>query len=176
MNPILTQLEQATMAKVNPPALQQAVNKIVKMGKHILYSPESRDVVSKNLKMIDQGHAPQLIGEGTAKVLGLVIHASKGTMPPKIGIPASTIIMCEILDLLEKAGKVQITPDFVAQCVKAVGSSILVLYGATPEMMQKFFSSPQAQAKLGGKPAQQPAQPPQQPAGGLIQSAQGVAA
>lgn len=164
MNPILTKIEQATLAKVNPPPLQKAVVKMVDMGKHILYSPESRKLVMSQLNA--PGELTHKIGEGVAKLLGMIIHASQGTLPPKVGVPAASILLCEVLDMVEKSGKAQITNDFVAKCMNEMGSSVMQLYGATPEKVQAMFSKAQAQGKLP-KGAQQPS---------LVQSAQGVPA
>ena len=170
MNPILQKVEQAALAKVNPPQLAQAVNKMVGMGKHLLYSPNAQKLVKEELS--SSASIPDAIGEGVARILGMIIHASKGTLPPKVAIPTATILMCEVIDLLEQAGKAQVTNQFVGECAKSLSSALMQLFGATPEKLQSLFNK----AKQPGAQPEQPAQPAQQPAGGLIQSAKGVAA
>jgi hypothetical protein len=166
MNQLLAQTRQGILSKINPPNLAPAVQKIEQMGQQIMYSPQSRDlVVSQLSKGVNQ---PHVIGEGIAKVLGMVFHASKGTMPPKIAIPAATLMLCDGLDMLEQSGKVHVTPDFLAQCMQEMTSSVLQLFGVTPQKLQQYFAQAQAKGAIPG--AQQPNQPAQ---GGLIASVKG---
>jgi hypothetical protein len=62
--------------------------------------------------------------------------------------------------------------DFLAECMKAMGSAVLQVFGVSPQKLQQIVGSAQ-----GGQPAQ-PAQPPQgamppaPPPGGIVTGAQ----
>ncbi|MES2183041.1 MAG: hypothetical protein V4505_00715 [Pseudomonadota bacterium] len=138
MNPLLQKTEDAIMSRVNPPQLQPVVQKIVDAGKKVMYSPETRDLLIKQLSAL--GEPAEVIGAGVAGLLGILVNQSKGTIPMQAGIPAATILLCEGLDLLEQAHSVQVTPDFLAECMQDLSSALLQAAGVTPEKLQALAS------------------------------------
>ena len=85
----------------------------------------------------------------------ILYQQSKKTMPITVMGPTAFLLMLEGLDFLEKAGKIEVTPDLLDEATKDFGSSFLQLFGVTPEKMQSMIA-----AKQGGQP-----QPPTPPAG-----------
>jgi hypothetical protein len=47
--------------------------------------------------------------------MGILYHASKKTAPMQALIPAGMLLLFEGLQFLEDAGRVQVTPDFLAR-------------------------------------------------------------
>ena len=88
----------------------------------------------------------------------------------KAAIPAATILLCEALDFMEKAGKVQVNPNTLAQAMQALASSLLQLFGVTPDKLQGALQQAQGQ-----QATQQPQQAtPSAPVGGILSNAAGA--
>lgn len=174
MNPILTQLVQATYESLKQPQLQPVIQKMVQAGEKFLYSEETRDLLVQQLN--EQGEPDEVIGDGVAKLMAILLNQSKGTAPMEVLIPASAIILCEALDLLEQSGQVQLDNEFVAQCFQSMTSSLLQLLGVTPEKMEEMVGQAQGSAAPGAADSMAPATgsaAPAAPGGGIIQSARG---
>lgn len=160
-NPLLQKTQQAIVAKV-PPDKMNAFQRIVKAGTIVMDEPKMHEMILNQLN--GPGDPAELVGAGTAKLLGILFNQSKGTMPMEAAIPAATVLMCEGLGILEEVGKVKITPEFLAQCTQEMGSSVLQLFGVTPDKLQGILNK--AGNKMPG------AQPPAAPApGGIIAGA-----
>lgn len=163
MNEILQKTEQEILAKANP-QLVPVIQKVADAGRTFMYADQNRELLAQQLS--GDGSPEDLIAEGVAKLIGVLYNQSKKTLPMQVMVPASTIILCDVLDMLEQAGKVEVTPEFLASCMKSLSGNILRLFGVGPEQMQKFFDK----AKAGGA---MPQATPQ--GGGLIQQARGAA-
>ena len=159
-NPMLAQIEQQTEAKV-PADLKPTFERIVAAGQKVMYSPQTHKMMTDQMAQGEPAHAA---GEGIAKLFGILMHESKGTLNMKAAIPAMTSLLCEALDFMEQAGKVQITPDVIAKATQEMASSIMQMLGVTPEKLQGMMGKGQT-----AQPAQQPSQPAQMP--GIIQGA-----
>jgi hypothetical protein len=159
---ILQKIEDGVQAKV-PQPLQAAYQKIVIAGMKIMFSAQTHPFMVKQLtKPGDQvDHVAQYI----AGLLGVMYKQSKNTMPLKAGIPAAVALMCEALDFLEKAGKLQVTKDVIAQCTKGVAAYVMQKFGVTPQRLAQMKQQQPAQPAPAAAPASAP---------GLIQQQQGA--
>lgn len=169
-NPLLQKTEQAVLAKVQP-NLQMALQRTVSAGLHIMYGSKGNILAQQLSKTPDYAHN---VGEGAAKLVGILFHQSKNTMPMNVAVPAATIFMCEGLDFLEKAGRVQVTPELLAETTQDMGASVLQLFGVTQDKMQQMIAQKAAQgspgqAQAGASPMAAPTPPP-----GIINAAQGA--
>lgn len=145
-NPLLQKTEQQTEAKVLP-KFKGAFDRIISAGLKVMYSPETHDMM---VSQLGEQNPPEInVGEGVAKLMGILWHEGKGTLPMQAFIPASLILLCEGMDFAEKAGKIQVTPDTLAAATKELMSSLMQILGITPEKIQA--------AKAQAQPAQQAA-------------------
>jgi hypothetical protein len=169
MNPLIQKAQAGFMAKV-PQQYQQAVQKAVTAGKLVMYDKQKG--LQMFMQQMQSGINPENIGAGVAKLIGILFNKSNKTMPMQVAIPAASLLLCEGLQFLEDAGKVKVDADFLAECMKAMGSAVLQVFGVSPQKLQQIVGSAQ-----GGQPAQ-PAQPPQgamppaPPPGGIVTGAQ----
>jgi hypothetical protein len=173
VDPLLTKVEAAIKAKV-PANLQNAFQRIITAGMQVMYSPQTQKLMQR--QMNQQGNPADVAGDGVAKLLGILYKQSKNTLPIKAGIPAAQILLCEALDFMEKAGKIKITNDLIAQATKSMLGAILQMFGVTPQKLQAMAQAKQtgqqpAQASAQPAPAMPPAALPQ---GGIINSAMGA--
>ena len=143
-NPLLKQTEEAIQAKV-PKNMQEAFQRIVLAGSKVMYSKESQNLIADELK--SDGDPAEIAGTGVAKLLGLLMAHSKGTMPMQAAIPAITVLLCEALDFMEQAGKVKVDADLLARATQDMASAVMQMMGLTPDklssIMQKSGQTPQ---------------------------------
>ena len=139
MNPLLEKTKQAILQSADE-RLRPVIQKVVDAGLKVMFSPETRELTLRQLK---GGADPEAIGAGAAKLMGVLFNQSKGTIPMQAAIPASTILLCEALQFLEDAGVAQVNQDLLAQSMKATGSSILQMFGVTPDKLQGMIGNQQ---------------------------------
>lgn len=140
-NEMMQQVEQQMQAKV-PPESKAGFEKAVTAGLKVMYESKGGVITQQLSKSDDYAHN---VGEGVAKLIGILFQQSKGTLPIEIAFPAASIFMCEGLDFLEKAGKVEVTPELLAETTQDMTASVLQLYGITPEQMQQVIAEKQGQ-------------------------------
>ena len=156
-NPILLKMEKAVTAKV-PKHQMQAFRKIITAGTKVMYSENMHKMLVEQLK--SPGDSADMAGEGVAKLMGILITQSKGTMPMQAGSPAAAVLLCEALDMMEQLGKVKVTNDILAQAVQTMSSGILRLFGVTPQRLDQMMTEAR-QKQQASQPPQAEAQPQQ---------------
>src|ERR1700756_2667745 len=109
---ILQKTEQQIKAKV-PPDLQPGFQRALAAALNIMYNDQQ---LPKMMAGIQQIQDPiQGAARGAAHLFGVLITQSKSQIPISIASAVAVCVMFEFLDLMEKAGKVKVTPDIVAQ-------------------------------------------------------------
>jgi hypothetical protein len=174
-NPQLEQVEQAVQAKV-PPDLMPAFERIVTAGLKVMYAPETRQMLANQLKQ--PGDPAQIVGEGIAKLMGILYQQSKGTMPMKAAIPAAQVLTCEAIDFAAKAGIMQVSSDTIAQTTKEMVTYLLQVFGFSQAKIQQFIQAGMDHsASQGTMPASADAGAgaPPPAAGGIVAGARGAA-
>lgn len=164
-NPMLEQAEQGIQSKV-PSNLQEPLSRVVHAGLTIMYSPQLAQ--QRNDHMAVSKDPAQDAGQGAARLISNLYQQSNKTMPVEVIVPASMIFAFEYLDLVAKAGKVQITPDLIAQATQAVADAVLPLLGVTKDKLAGMI----AQSQRGGTPGQSSAPAAPTPSAGIIGNAQ----
>lgn len=156
-NQLLMNVEQQVAAKV-PQDQKERFDKIVLAGMKIMYSPETSEMMQSQLKK--EGDPTENAGEGAAKLFGIMMHESKGTMPMAAAIPAMQVLLCEGLDFMEQAGMIEVTNDIIAESTKSMMGYILQMIGVKKEQMDKYMQAGMqaSDAKSGAAP-QATAQP-----------------
>lgn len=145
-DPILQKVEQAVQAHVAQPD-QAAFQKVLALGMNIMHSPQSHQYMVAELSK--PGDPAEKVGEGVAKLIAVMLHKSKGTMPMKAAMPAAQVLVCEALDFMAQSKKVTITNDLVAASCKAFATYFLQALKVTPQKMQSMMenASQQVNAK-----------------------------
>ena len=150
-NPLLQKTEQAVTDKV-PANLKSGFQKAVTVGLKIMYSDDGQNIMKDQL--MKSGDYANNAAEGAAKLLGELYKQSKMTLPMTIGIPAVTVLMCEALDFIEQAGKTKITPDLLAEAMKALSAYVLQLFGVSQDKLHDMTQqAKQAQQQGNVRPA-----------------------
>lgn len=160
MNPLIEKVRQAVLAKADP-RLVPVIEKIEAAGQKVMYAEKTR---GQMFKQLGDGSDPEAVGQGVAKLVGILFNESKRTAPMEALIPAAVLLLCEGLDFLEQSGAVKVTNEFISDCTLAMGSSVAQMFGATPDKLQGMVDA------SGKPPAPAPAAAPAP--GGILASAQ----
>lgn len=155
-NPLLLKMEDAITAKV-PPKQMPTFKKIISAGTRVMYSEKMHKMVVDQLKK--PGNPADMAGEGVAKLMGILITQSKGTMPMEAGSPAAGVLLCEALDMMEQLGKVKVTNDVLAEAMQSMASGLLQLFGVTPEKLSAMMAEAQQKAQKQKQQAQRSQKP-----------------
>ena len=164
-NQMLAQAEQGIQSKL-PQAMQQDLQKVLHAGMTILYSPQLQGQLQQRIKT--SADPIKDASEGAARLISNLYQQSNKTMPTALIVPAAMIFAFEYLDLVQKAGKIQITPQMISQTTTAVGDTVLPLFGMTKDKLAALI----AHAKQNPQGAPQAA--PQAAPTGILGSAQGA--
>jgi hypothetical protein len=158
---LLLKAQAAIMQKTDP-RLAPAIKKTVAAGQEVMYSPHTRQMT---VRALGQAKDPEAIGQAVAKLVGVLFNQSHKTLPMQVLVPAATLLLFEGLQFMEDAGAIKITPNFLAECTKSMGSSVLQLFGVTPDKLQSMVNQnkPGAQSAQPAPPAQ--ASQPNAPSG-----------
>ena len=148
-NAILQQVEQAIQAKVQPKD-QSAFQRIVTAGLKVMYDPQTHPIMVR--QMSKPGDPAEVAGEGAASLLAILYKESKGTMPIGPGILAAQIWLCEGLDFMAQAGKIQVSDDVVAMATKSMMAHILQIFHVPPAKINQAMHAGAAQQQ-GAQPA-----------------------
>lgn len=147
MNPILQQAEDAVRAK----SKAKGIDKVVQAGEGIMFSDGGAQLFKEQIER--EGDMIENAAEGTAKLVGILFQQSHNTMPMDTAVAGGTILLYRGLDFLEEAGRIQITPEVVAQATKAFSGYVLQLFGVSQDKLQGMV----AQAGQGQQATPAPA-------------------
>ena len=152
-NLLLIQSENGIRAKV-PSNLKSAFDRVIEAGLTVMYSPE---ISSRRHAFIEQSKdQAKDAGEGAERLIKNLYAQSNKTMPEDVIVPCAMIFAFEYLDLVEKTGKAQITPDLVGKATMITSQSVLQgMYGITKDHLEQIMRQHQA-----GQPVTLPGAPP----------------
>jgi hypothetical protein len=164
MNPLLQKTTQAVLQKADP-RIRPVIEKLFQAGKKVMYAPQTRQFM---VKQLGDGKDPEAVGAGVAKIIAIIFNQSNKTAPMQALIPAAVLLLMEGLQFLEDAGAIKVNPQSLAQYTQAMGSSVLQMFGVTPDKLQGMVNT----SKTATTPAPTAAAVP--PAGGILNQAQGA--
>lgn len=147
--PLLQMAEQKLQQSVKP-QFQQALQMVVHAGLTILYSPGLQATLQHHLKNLS--NPAQEGGTGAARMMGELQKQAKGKIPTPVLMPAAIILLCEYFDLLSKVGKVQVTPDLLAQASQIAAQTMLNASGIKQSDVQRMIAKQQSKAGQSSPP------------------------
>lgn len=174
-HPLLTKIAQQLIDKT-PQQLRDPLERAVMAGNKIMYS-EKTSRMFKN-QMSQKLPLPELVGEGAAKLMGILYADSQKQLPMRVLIPAGMILVLQALEFMMDSGVIEdVDNKLVAESTKEFTSAFLQLLGVTPQALEQILQKGTAEMARKQQAARQPQQPmqpePQQP-GGIIAGQQGA--
>lgn len=168
-NPLLQKTEQSIQAKI-PAQYMAEFQSVLAASLKLLYSSSLHQRMAQGIQT--SPNPEQNVALGAANIVGLALNQNPQRHNVQAIVPAVTVIMCEMLDFVGQTGKVQITPDLIAQCTEDTGSNTLKMLGISQDQMHQVVAKGLAQRDKtqGAAPMQEKLQQPQQ-TGGIIGSA-----
>lgn len=155
-NQALLKVVETITAKVNPKVRKQ-FDRIVLAGMKLMYADQMEGYLREQ---IASGPPAQAAGQGAAKLLGVLQTKFNGTAPIEAMGPAGVVLVCEALDVLEKLGKAEVTPELVAEAMKEYSAAYLQMLGITREKLEGMMGAAKQQDAPAAQ-AEQPAPSPQ---------------
>lgn len=135
MDPMLAKIQQDIESKL-PPNVKDAADRIIVAGLKILYSPQTHPIVQTLYDKIQKdGFQPTAIATGMVNFLGMIYKASRGKMSVAVAFPAGVVLLCYVLDDLEKTRGLKITQPLVKDIGKQMASQMKTMLtggGAQP--------------------------------------------
>lgn len=175
-NPLIAQVVSDIEAKV-PKGKEQVFAKIVLGAEKAIYSKETQNMAQA--QMDRPGPPEKNAAEGAVKLLFMLFQQSKSTMPMDVAVLAVMTVMYEFVQLLEDAGRIEITPMFIDGITKAFIMNLVQALGISAKRLdalgkigtrfqdrQKEQNGVISQQRMGQSQQmqQQPQQTPPQPA------------
>lgn len=135
------------------PQLAQAINKVIQAGLRILYSQETRKMLTDGLTQ----DAPigDVLSQEVAGLMKVMDDRAQGKIPRKAIIPAAVALMQDLVAFVKETGIAQPTDDDM----KAALQKVVLL------LVDQFKPDTQGAATPQQQPVQQPPAPQQQPMG-----------
>lgn len=171
-DPLLRQTVKNVERSLNP-RTRGSYDSTVSAGMTLMWSQKFDQERESFLAMIKgPDDVPRIVAKGIVKVISIIQNEIKNAKEPiPAAVPAALVLMCQILEYVEKKRGIDITPNIVDRTTHLVNQGIFALYNITPEVIQAIQSrkkggAPQAQpnAQTEAPPAP-PTQPPAAPAG-----------
>lgn len=125
-NALLIRMKDSVEQKL-PDQLKEPVERIVLAGMKLLYSPETHQQIIQPIYEAVKGNGfkPEQIGTGMLNLLSTISQAAQGKMPVEAAFPAGVILLCYVLDDLERTKGLTITQDLLTK----IGSTMVRKFG-----------------------------------------------
>lgn len=150
------QVTNAMVAAINekiPDEIQEQVDQLVTAGMTVMHSEKSHEMMLNQLRA--EGDVLENIGEGVAKLVGILWKDAQGNIDIKAVVPAGMILLCNVMEFASEAGMVELSNATLAQATKEFTSSFLQLMGATPENMPKIMERAKQEKAINDLPPDQ---------------------
>ena len=136
-----------------PPELRAPVERLVLAGKKVMFGPETNEMAMAEVDRHEDGPGAGA-AVGVAALMSQLLTRVKGAMPVPAIVPAALILLMEALEFLGEAGRLEVTPEVVAEATQDLTGYLMQKLGLDEEKVA------QAQAQFRAGP---PGGPP--PAG-----------
>jgi hypothetical protein len=156
---------------LNPQQTVQ-VNKIVMAGQKVMFSPQTHNMMVKQM----QGPGPmaQKLAQGVGGLMGLLQRESQGSLPPKLLIPVGMLLLAHAAAFIAQTEG--ITDQDVGEAMHLLVALLLKQGGVDPDKVvdaaQKHAQG--AQPPAGGAPPDAPPAPDAAPPSGAVPPQQGA--
>lgn len=120
-----------------PDDMKEAYLKVVSAGMRAMFSKESNQAAVDTL-MRGGGPLAQRLGMAIAGLLGMMVKASNGTIPPQVLIPAGVELLVEAADFLRRSKLEQIDNQVIGDAMDVMVKAVLKAANVDPEQLSGF--------------------------------------
>jgi len=143
-NPLHQQLE-IEIEEAVPKELKTPYLRVVTAGMRVMFDPKTTKLMQERL--IQGSNIVEAVASGIADLLALLHNESRRQMSIPAAMLAAFTLMAQALDFAEKAGKVQVTKELIAQCTQATWKAATEKFGITQEKINAVIAQSQGQAQ-----------------------------
>jgi hypothetical protein len=174
-HPKLKRIETELMKSI-PTVRHADIDRIVLAGMAIMFSKGSHAKINAVMDGLKQSPS-EAVAMGIAALISIIDKETKGPLPPPALVPAALILMCQALDFLQKANKVELTDELIAETTQKMLSYMMQKMGLTPEkvaqLKQQLASTQSGQQT--GPPTEGGVAPVAPEQGGIVSEQSGAA-
>lgn len=157
MSAITDKLQKDVEAKV-PTELKKTYHAIVANGKKLLWSDETHDTMKEYVVngVQDAADVPHVVAGGMRGVIRMLLDASKTKPDPNepfyaAAYPAAILLMCDALEYVEAAKKIEITKEILAQTTQETVAQLNTFFGITKETIDAAMKHTQEKQAKGAQ-------------------------
>ena len=138
-----------------PPEMQSSIDRIRQVGRSIMFSPDTHELVLKAYRDMPSGNEPDRLAKSIAALISMIHEKSKGPFPADAAIPASIVLLMDLIDFMDESGELKADDQLIGEATQEL----------TGYMMEKMKIGPDEikAAQEGRDPAPQPTAAPEQP-------------
>lgn len=161
MNETLNNIKQEIEAQI-PKQLAEVFERAVLAGNKIIHDPKTHQMAMKQLQK--EGDPADNVGEGIAKVVGLLYATSNKKAPIRVLVMAGVVLLCDAIDFVEQSGMVTVDDTFIAEATKSFISSFMQLMKVDPDQVPAMLEQARAAQERAGVESAPEAAPQAAPA------------
>jgi len=127
-NPTLNQIETGVEQKIGPEYLDM-YKSIVLAAMDLAFSEKTHAQLLKGLQ--SSPDIPKNVSLIVAGMVGIIFSQAKQDPNQFVpaAMPASIVIMCQVLEFAEQSGMTKLTPELIAQCTNLTSQAVLKKFG-----------------------------------------------
>jgi len=134
-----------------PAELKPEYERLVMAAAKILYSEQAKDLVMQ--QMSRQVPPAQMIGEGAAGLMGMVLRAAKGQVSAPSVVAAAIEVAAEVADFVSEAGK-PVSEDDRKGAMQFAAATVMQGIGMQKDQVQNALMGQTQQASPAGQSEQ----------------------
>jgi hypothetical protein len=127
-NQTLNQIETGVEQKIGP-EYQQMYKSIILAAMDLAFSEKTHAQLLKGMQ--SSPDVPKNVSLIVAGMIGIIFDQAQqdpNTFVPA-AMPASIVIMCQVLEFAEQSGMTKLTPELIAQCTNLTSQAVLKKFG-----------------------------------------------
>ena len=140
-----------------PPEMRSAIERMREVGKNIMFSPNTHELVLKAYREMPAGDESDRLAKSIAALMSMIQEKSKGPFPVDAAIPTSIVLLMDLMDFMGESGELEVTDELIGQATQETTGYMMEKMGVGPEEVK--------QAQEGGQQPQPTAAPVEQPQG-----------
>ena len=161
-NPTLNQIETGVEQKIGPEYLDM-YKSIVLAAMDLAFSEKTHAQLLKGLQ--SSPDIPKNVSLIVAGMVGIIFSQAKQDPNQFVpaAMPASIVIMCQVLEFAEQSGMTKLTPEIIAQCTNLTSQAVLKKFGIDGTKLRQAVEAKGGETPPEEADAQAPAAAPAQP-------------
>ncbi len=119
-----------------PPEMEKPYQKMVLAGMKIMFSPETRSLIVKELAG-DPAAMGDKLGVGMVRIMTYIWKESNNTLPPQLIIPVALELLMHAADFVKRAGIAEISDEEIGDAMEKTIFGLMSAFGVDPQQAEQ---------------------------------------